>query len=300
MIAQVELRQLRYVVAIAHHGGFTRAATELNVAQPAVSQQIRRLETEFGIELFERTSRHVRLTQAGELLLARAQRVLTELSDAREELDQLRGLERGDVSIGAMAGLAPARLRMPAMLRRFRGRYPGVDIHLREETADAMVALLLRDELDLGFAFVGAEASSGLASVALFDEELVVIAPPGHRLAAGRSVRLDRLAGEPLVTFKPGAAVRRAIEHEFAAVGVEPRMAFETDEPTTIRALVAGDLAVSLVPRSFAEQPGPVVAIMRVRPRPLTRTLHLVWREGRRRPPAAEEFLRFARGELGA
>jgi DNA-binding transcriptional LysR family regulator len=293
----MELRQLRYFAAVAGHRHFTRAAEELHVAQPALSQQIRRLERELGLDLFVRSTRRVSLTEAGELLLPRALRVMAELDDARAELEQLTGLVRGRVSVGAIP-LAP--LDLPGMLAEFRGRYPGVAVYMREETLNGMLALLRSDELDLGFAFADDQtAGPDIATERLFDEELVVATAPSHRLAARKRLRLEELAGEPLISFRRDSALRRTADAALAAAGVEAESAFETIELETMRGLVARGLGVTVMPRGYLEGEGPRVAQIGVRPA-LRLPVSLVWRAERRRPPAAEEFLTFARTRLAS
>jgi LysR family transcriptional regulator, transcription activator of glutamate synthase operon len=296
-MSRMELRQLRYFAAVALHRHFTRAAEELHVAQPALSQQIRRLERELGLELFVRSTRRVALTEAGELLLPRAQRVMAELDDARAELEQLTGLIRGRVGVGAIP-LAP--LDLPGMLAEFRGRHPGVAVYMREETLDGMLAMLRTDELDLGFAFADEETvGPELATELLFQEELVVVTAPGHPLADRKRLRLDALAGEPLIGFRRDSVLRRTTDRALAAAGVAPESAFETIELETMRALVARGLGVTIMPRGYLEGEGPRVAQIEARPA-LRLPVSLVWRAQRRRPPAAEEFLDFARTRLAS
>src|SRR5215207_3045450 len=130
----VELRQLRYVEAVDRHRHFTRAAEELHVAQSALSYQIRRLEAELGTELFERTSRSVVTTEAGEAVAARARAVIAEIDGVRSEIDELKGLIRGRISVGA---LLPARESdVPMLLARFTDAHPGIEIEMREGTAE--------------------------------------------------------------------------------------------------------------------------------------------------------------------
>src|SRR5919201_2703778 len=145
----VELRQLRYAEAVARHRHFTRAAHELHIAQSALSQQIRRLEAELGAELFERTSRSVAPTEAGAAVATRARRILAEVDGIRGELDELRGLVRGRVSIGALLPAGP--LDVPRLLARFAEAFPGIEVGLREGTAGDMIRYLGADEVDAAF-----------------------------------------------------------------------------------------------------------------------------------------------------
>src|ERR671922_2230836 len=128
----MELRQLRYAEAVARHRHFTRAAEELHIAQSALSHQIRRLEGELGAELFERTSRRVVPTEAGEAVAARARRVLAEIDGVRGELDELRGLVRGRIAIGAL--LPAGGIEVTTLLADFSHAYPGIEVGLREGT----------------------------------------------------------------------------------------------------------------------------------------------------------------------
>src|SRR5918994_577336 len=137
----MELRQLRYVEAVDRHSHFTRAAEELHVAQSALSHQIRRLEAELGTELFERTSRSVVTTEAGEAVAARARTVLAEVDDVRGELDELNGLLRGRISIGAL--LPGGELDVPQLIGRFTEAHPGIEVDLHEGTAGDMLRYLL-------------------------------------------------------------------------------------------------------------------------------------------------------------
>src|SRR5690348_14358411 len=177
----MELRQLRYLVALAEELNFTRAAEREHVAQPALSQQIRRLEDEVGLALVERTTRHVALTDAGEVLVVRARRVLAELDAARTELQGLRGMDTGHVTIGAMHTMGPIDLSLPLAL--FHDLHPGVGLTVREQSSEEMAEMLRIDELDLAFLSVTERVEShGLGLQQLVSEELVVVVPREHRL----------------------------------------------------------------------------------------------------------------------
>ena len=140
---------------MARHRHFTRAAEELHVAQSALSHQIRRLEAELGSELFERTSRRVVPTEAGEAVAARARRVLAEVDGVRGELDELRGLVRGRVAIGAL--LPAGGIEVTTLLARFNQAFPGIEVWLREGTAADMLELIDADELDFAFSLLHVE-----------------------------------------------------------------------------------------------------------------------------------------------
>jgi LysR family transcriptional activator of glutamate synthase operon len=288
----MELRQLTYFAAVARHRHFTRAAAELHVAQPALSQQIKRLEGELGVPLLDRTSRRVTLTEAGEMFLERTQRALAEVDAAREELARLRGLEQGRVTMGAMQSLGP--IDLAALIADFHARHPGVEVVLRESTTARMLRSVGADELDLAFVTLRGELDPRLAAEPVFREELVVIAAPSSSWARRRRVALAELAGEPFVFFAAGTGLRTAVEGAAAAAGISLHAAFETNELSRVRALAARGLGVSIVPSSTAFAPGPEVAILSLRPA-LIREVGLVWRRERRLAPAPAAFLAFAR-----
>jgi LysR family transcriptional activator of glutamate synthase operon len=289
----MELRQLRYFAAVARHRHFTRASEELHVAQPGLSQQVRRLEQELGVELFSRTTRQVTLTQAGELLLPRAQDVLAGVDAARAEIDELMGLARGRVAVGTLP--VPA-LDIPGLLADFRRRHPAVEIQLREELWAPMRELLRAARLDFAFALTDpGEVGPDLEAELLFDEELVAVLPPGDELARRKRVRLAELADRPLITFNEGSAVRKATERAFARAGQSPRIAVESLVPESVRSLAARGIGIALLPRSYAESDGPPVAVRSLAARQSTIPVSLVWRAGHRQSPAAATLLALAR-----
>ncbi|MCW3013916.1 MAG: LysR family transcriptional regulator [Solirubrobacterales bacterium] len=288
----MELRQLRYLVAIVDHGGFTAAADVLHVAQPALSQQMRRLEAEVGLPLLRRAPKGVTPTEAGALLLARARRVLAETDAARAELDELQGLLRGRVVLGAMGSLGPVDL--PALLATFHAEHPQVTLEVKEEPTVELVRLLVADEVDLAFATRQPALPAGVAEQVMAHEDLVLVVGPDHPLARRRTpIRLGVLAQDPWIAFKGGTGLRQAMDAATAAAGVRPHVAFASNELDRVLALVARGLGVSVVPRSTADAAREPIAILDVAPR-LRREIVLLWREDRPHAPAARALLALA------
>jgi LysR family transcriptional activator of glutamate synthase operon len=252
----MEIRQLRYFEAVARHRHFTRAAAELNIAQSALSHQVGALERELGIELLSRTTRSVQPTEAGELVAARARTILAEADALRGDVDELRGLVRGHVAVGALL---------------FGG-----------------------GSLDVAFA-LEVEPPDGLDRIALSREELAVVMSRDHRLAAStRPLRPAAVAREPLIAFQHGSSVRRLVDDAFARAGVEPQIALEGNDLALVRSLVARGIGLAVLPRTFAELPGPPIALRPLSP-PMRLTVALWWRRGRRLSPAARALVDFAR-----
>jgi DNA-binding transcriptional LysR family regulator len=290
----MELRQLRYLVAIAEERSFTRAAAREHIAQPALSQQIRRLENEVGLTLVERTTRRVSLTGAGEMLVPRARRVLLELEAAQAELQALRGVDTGLVRIGAMHTMGPVDLSLALAI--FHQRHPGVELTVREQSSEELAEMLRDDELDLAFLSVTERVEShGLGLYQLVSEELVLIMARDHRLCERRKVRMGELAEEHFVSWREGARLRELLVTAGREAGFEPRLKLASNESERIRRLVARGLGVAILPRSDAEHPGADVVVASLIQPTLSRDITLAWREGRRLPPAAIEFLELAR-----
>jgi DNA-binding transcriptional LysR family regulator len=251
----VELRQLEYFVAVARHGNFGRAAAAVYVTQPALSQQVRRLEAELGLALLRRTSRGVELTPAGEDLLVRAEAVLAGVADARGAMDEHAGVQRGAVRVAATADA----LKLPEALAAFHREHPGVRLALRHASATEALALLRSGAVDLAVLPVGTEAD-GLDVTPLAEEPLRAIAAPDDPFDAA-VVHLEELGGRAFVLGEPGTALRETVMAACAAVGFSPVPLLEVGDPATVRFLVNAGLGVSLVPASWLAQPGPPVAI---------------------------------------
>jgi LysR family transcriptional activator of glutamate synthase operon len=290
----MDLRQLRYLVALAEERHFTRAAAREHIAQPALSQQIRRLEEEVGLALVERTTRHVRITAAGELLVARARRILSEVDAAQTELQGLRGIQTGHVTVGAMHTMGPVDVSLALAI--FHGRHPGVELTVREMSSEEMAEMLRVDELDLAFLSVTERIEShGLGLHQLLSEELVVILPRDHPLSGRETLRMAELSGEQFISYREGSRLRELLITAGQEAGFEPPVKLESNESMRIRRLVARGMGVAILPRSDAESPGAELVVASLTEPALTRDITLAWREGRRHTPAAAEFIELAR-----
>ena len=285
----MELRQLRYLEAVARHRHFTRAAEELHVAQSALSAQVRKLERELGVELLRRTTRSVELTEAGEIAVEHARSALAEADSIRGELDDLRGLVRGTVAIGAL--VAAGSIDVPELLQRFNREYEGIEIEFREGTAEEMYAHLRRGELDASFALeADVPPPAELERAELGTDELVVAMEPGHRLAGKGPLDVTRLDGEPLIAFRSGSVVRHAFDLALAESGAKPRIRLEGSDLGLIPALAMRGFGVAVLPRSLAELPGRKLLLRPLRPR-VNLAVTLLWREPA--APAARAFVEF-------
>ena len=290
----MELRQLRYLVALADERHFTRAAAREHIAQPALSQQIARLEAEVGLALVERTTRRVSLTGAGELLVARARHILSELDAAQAELQTLAGVQGGRLSVGALHTMGPVDLSL--LLASFHRNHPAVELTVREQSSEELAEMLRDDVIDLAFLSVTERIQRrGLELHRLVSEELVAAVPTEHPLAGRDVVRFMELADEPFIAFRPGSRLRELLDSAAANAGFEPRIALESNESRRIRSLVSGGLGVAILPRSDAGTPGAAVSIARLVEPQMRRDVSLASRAGRRHSPAATAFLALTR-----
>jgi len=280
----MELRQLRYLAAVAREGSFSAAAQRLAVAQPAISQQVRKLEQELGLELLHRVG-GVRPTPAGERVLVHAERVLADLEALQAEAADAVGLLSGRVALGSMQWMGAYDL--PRRLARFAEAHPRVELALVERTSGEMLAALRRDELDLTFVSLGDPPTPEDVELELVGEEELVVAGNERLLGSGGPVELASLDGRPMVAFAPGMSLRAVVDEALAQADARPWVVLESNEPATVRALAAHGAGVAILPRALAEAAGPPLVIRSAAPEPLGRQLGLAWRRARRLSPAA-------------
>jgi DNA-binding transcriptional LysR family regulator len=282
----MEIRQLRYLVALAQELSFTRAAERANVAQPALSRQIQKLEDELGTALVDRTSRRVQMTASGKRLTEHAMRILDEIEHARADIRQVTELTTGRLAISATQ--SPGPLDIARLLYDFHTLHPGIELAVREELSVTIADRLRADEIDLGFVSEIHEPDShGLELHRIAAESLVISLPPGHRLAERHAIDFRELRGESFVLFPEGATIRRTFDTLAADHGIDPHIAFVTTDTDRMRELVALGLGVSLLPLSDANRPGQPHATVEVRNQPLMFNVYLAHRTNRRQSPAA-------------
>jgi len=285
----MELRQLRYFVAVADEGHFTRAAQRLLIAQPAISQQIRRLEAELGEPLFDRDRRHVRLTAAGRALLPHARATIAAADRAKAAVRSLSGLLTGRLTVGAFEG-APEGLLATA-LGRFRRAHPAVEVRATEGYAAELLTAVQRGELDA--AITGLPDTTrpppGVTVTELATDPLVVAVNPDHPLAREPGIALTRLRDEPMVTLAGDSSQRAHIERACRKAGFEPRITAETMRLSLLWELVSQGVGIAVVPRSSPGSATKVTLVPITRPRLRVR---IVLASGETAPsPAARAFL---------
>ena len=282
MDREIELRHLRYFVAVAEELHFGRAAQRLHLAQPPLSQQIRRLEELLGHALFTRTSRSVSLTSAGVLLLERARRTLR---NVERDFAETRSVARGEVGSLHVGFVGSAMLTtLPGVLRRYRERYPRVGLQLHESFTSRVVEGLENGTLDVGV-LRDSGPVEGLETRAMYTEAFVAVLPATHRCARQKSMSAAQLRGEPFV-FYPRSAGTRAYELPLSiceAHGFRPQVVQEATHWLTIVRLIGAGLGVSIGPACVRQIVGEDVVCVGLRGAGVASAVELAWRAGEAR-----------------
>jgi LysR family transcriptional regulator, hydrogen peroxide-inducible genes activator len=247
----VELHQLRYFCAVARAGNFTRAAEEQHIAQPSLSQQVRKLEDELGAKLFDRFPRFARLTDFGKAFLPKAGEILRRVGEARTEIQEMSGAEIGTVSVGAIPTIAPYLLG-PA-IAGFARRHPSISISLAEEITPVLLEYLHNGRVDLVVLALPVRGDE-LICEELFREPLFAALPLGHKLAARRSLSLAEIRNDPFLLLKEGHCFRENMLSACRRSRVHPRVIFESGQFSTILSMVATGMGVSVVPAMAVEK----------------------------------------------
>jgi DNA-binding transcriptional LysR family regulator len=285
----IELRHLTYFVTVAQKLNFSRAAEALHVAQPAISQQIKALEDELGVQLFDRMGKRVALTRAGEVLLPQAYQILAAVERAANEVRELGQLVRGSASLGAPPTVSTHLL--PARLTQFKTLYPGLEVALREAGTQSLLAMIEAGQLDL--AIVATEHLPPLVELVPFREEDYVLAVGLlHPLSRQRSVRLADLAGEAFILFPEGYKLREVTLTACRAAGFEPKVALDGGAMQSALEFVAAGLGVALVPE-LALTGAENIRGLTVSDQALRRQLGLVWHKEHYLSPAAKALRDF-------
>ncbi|MDP9524972.1 transcriptional regulator CynR [Pseudomonas protegens] len=248
------LRHIRYLLAVAEHCNFTRAAEALHVSQPTLSQQIKQLEEALGAPLFDRSGRSVRLTDAGQAYVAYARRALQDLQAAKRAIHDVQDLSRGSLRL-ALTPTFTAYLAGP-LLSRFQQRYPGINLSIEEMPQDRLEAALAEDRLDLAIAFAG-EHLAEIDSQALFSETLSLMVGPQYPQPDRLPLTAEALGRQSLVLLSGDFATRQHIDLYCRQQGIAPRIAAEANSVSAIVEMVRHGQLATILPSSIArEQPG--------------------------------------------
>ena len=293
----MELRQLRYMLAVAEEKSFSRAAEKLYIAQPHLSQFIQKLESQINVKLFDRTSAPIKLTYAGERFARRARQILQLQSDLHQEMKDVAEEKRGRLSLG----ISPIRGRyvLPLALPAFRSLCPEVEVSLCEGNSAQLEEWLQEGLIDLAIMPLPMK-SPAFSHKMLMEEEIMILLPASHRLAVSADgdgappvLPLAELAEEPFILLQPGLAMRRIADTLFLQAGFSPRVALETGNYDTAHHLTAAGMGITFSTVRVSQQQcdaGSRVRLFRCEPT-LTRTLAIVYRKGKYLTKFEQDFI---------
>ncbi len=292
----VTLRQLRTFKTVADLTSFSLAAQRLKLSQPSVSYQVKELEETLGLPLLDRLGKRVKLTEAGTVLYAYARRMLDVLDEATVAIEELRGIKRGTLRVGASTTVGIYLL--PAALGAFKKLHPGLVISLEIGTRERVQEQVLRNELDL--AVVGpALKDPELAIIPFLSDELVVVAPAGHALAGKRGLTLKDLAGQPFIMREASSGSRWSLEKAARKAGAKLSVAMELGSNGAIKHAVESGLGLAVISRyaTALEFSSGRLVELNVRGFPIRRDWHIVHLRRRKLPAPVTAFIDFLKGK---
>jgi len=287
------LRQFEVFLAVAGAKSFRRAAERLHLSQPTLSQHVRELETELGARLLDRIGRAVQLTDAGRVLEEHATRLLATLTDARQAIADLQGLQRGSLIIGAST--TPGIYVLPGLLGIFRQRYPGVEVTLRLGNSEQVESLVRAGQLDLGLIGDRGRSPDEEHLAATLADELVLVVHSTHPWAGRRDIGPAELVSQPLLLREAGSATRQVTERALRGAGVPYRTGMVLEHTEAIKQGVLAGLGVAFV-SVYAVQGELATArfrMLRIRGLRIVRHFHLIHHERRQLSAAARAFMEF-------
>lgn len=287
----MEFRQLQYVIQIAKEKNFSRAAEKLHIAQPSLSQQLSKLEKEIGVLLFRRTTNSVELTHAGAVFVVKAQSILDNIEQLKQELDDLAHMRKGKLVVGSLPITGSHVL--PLVLPVFGKLYPEIEVVLVEDSSSRLEQLTASGQTDLSLLSLPLE-DPALEWVPIIEEEICLALPPEHPLVINHNpIHISDLAAEPFIVLKKGQGFRQIALELCRHAGFEPRIVFESSNIETVQSLVAAGMGIAFVPKMMtrAKSSEFIPAYLPIAPPSPSRTLVIASRKGRYLSKAAEAFI---------
>ncbi|EJL26678.1 LysR family transcriptional regulator [Brevibacillus sp. BC25] len=285
----MELRQIRYVLAVAEERSFSRAANRLHLAQPSLSQQIAKLEKILGVSLFHRLPQHVELTDAGQRFIQVAQ-TLVDMSEGLEREMRAYAIgESGKLLVGSLP--ITGAYVLPRVLPTFTKQFPGVELQLMEDTSSHLEQLLVRGKIDVSLLTMPISDPS-LEIIPAINEEIFLAVPANHPLAKRKEVDLAEVADQPFILLKEGQGFRTISLRLCEQAGFRPRIVFESSNIQTAQSLVAAGMGLSFAPKMITLAPGTIEPpiYVRIKTKP-SRTLVVAYRKDKPLSRPAEAFV---------
>ncbi|MCH8850965.1 MAG: LysR family transcriptional regulator [Chloroflexi bacterium] len=294
----MDLGQLEAYLQVAEHRNFTRAAEALRLTQPSVTARIQALERDLGESLFERNGRGVRLTEVGESFLPHVQRVLKALHDGKDAVQSLRKLELGTLRLGAAPTISTYVL--PALLKEFSSRYPGLDVSVRTDYSQQIVQMVLADEVQMGLE--RGTTHPEVETIPLYSDDVILVTAADDAFAEQGAVDIKDIATRRLIMFNRGSSYYALVDNALREAGVPVSPAMELDNMEATKKMVEEGLGIALLPRVAVAQEIDRGELREIEIRKMTmprREVALIYRRGRPLSRAAEAFIKLLEERYG-
>src|SRR5256884_1174793 len=289
----MDVRDLQVFLSVAKHLNFTRAGEEVHLSQPSVSVRMRQLERDLGSKLFEQLGKKVALTDAGQLLVPYATRIIGAISDARQAIDELKGLERGLLRIGAST--TPGMYLIPRTVAHFKRQYPKIEVHLAVKDTRQIEEGVIKNEFDFGF--VGGHLVGDEVDVLPWmTDHLVLVVPSSHLLARKKSVKAADLRKEMFILREAGSATRAAVAHHLKKADLEVETVMEMENPESVKKAVQSGLGIAFISKFAVETElkAKSLVALGVKGLDINRELKIVYRKDKHLGRAAQTFIEMA------
>jgi DNA-binding transcriptional LysR family regulator len=294
----LDFRQLEAFVQVAAHHSFSRAAEALHLTQPSITARIQALERELGEQMFERSGRGVRLTDAGTTFLPYAERMLQMLGEAKESVEEVHSLQAGSLRLGS--ALTISTYVLPRILRTFHSRYPGVEVMVYTGRSEQVLNMLLSDEVQVGL--VRSLIHPDVETVDLYDDEVILVANPDHPFAANRQATIEEVSSQPVILADRGSSYYGLIHGLFRQAGVVPNVAMELDSMEATKRMVEEGLGIALLPRVCLERElkqGLLAEVTITNAPAISRQIALIYRKSRKQARTVQALLEVLRAIYG-
>jgi DNA-binding transcriptional LysR family regulator len=286
----VDFGQLEAFVQVAAHHSFSSAAKVLQLTQPSITARIQALEREMGEELFDRSGRAVRLTDAGSILLPYAERMLQMLREAKEGVEDVRRVQAGSLRVGSAVTISTYVL--PRILHTFHLHYPGVEVVVHTGRSEQVLSMLLSDEVQVGL--VRSLTHPDVETVDLYADEVILVANPDHPFAADGQATIEEVSTQPVILADRGSSYYGLIHDFFRQAGVVPNVAMELDSMEATKRMVEEGLGIALLPRVCLGRElkqGLLTEVVITNAPAISRQIALIYRKSRRRVRTVQAFL---------
>lgn len=293
----MDLKHLNYFVAVAEAGSFTQAARTLHITQPSLSKMVRMLEEDLGVQLIDRSSKQIELTDAGVTILRSAKHIIQSFEHMSSELEEVVSLKKGTLRLGIPPMVGSYFL--PAIIEKFLTHYPQIKLQVIEQGGKRMEQDLLQGELDFSMVILPVKDMERYHILPCIHENLHLVVHANHELASSSTIRMHQLQHERFIMFRNDFTIHHLIKEQCEAAGFEPKIVFESSQWDFMTEMVAAKYGITLLPEGICEQLDPLrfASIPIVQPA-IPWQLSMIWRKDKYLSFASREWIRFSESEL--